>query len=82
MAEGMFWGEGLRRQRLGSGVQLCSEVRLSKTEKKVMDLETQPSVTFSPAVLGLVALKYQDLSGRNFSNLAVGEREDVYFFSF
>lgn len=57
MAEGMFLGEGLRRQRLGSGVQLCSEVRLSKTEKQLTDLETQPSVTFSLAVLGVVALK-------------------------
>lgn len=32
------------------GVQLCPEVRWSKTEKELVDLETWPSVTFSPAV--------------------------------
>lgn len=40
MAERMFW-----RERLGCGVQLCSEVRLRRTEKKPVHLETRPQAT-------------------------------------
>lgn len=54
-AGGTFCGKGLRRESLGKGVQLCSEVRLDKTEKRPM--ETRSLATVNPAVLGMVGVE-------------------------
>lgn len=54
---GVFCGKGPRRESLGKGVKLCSEVRLNKTEKRPMDVETRALVTVSPAVLGIVGVE-------------------------
>ena len=47
MTDRMFW-----REDPGHGIQLCSEVRLSKTEKKPVDLETRPQVTCARQMQG------------------------------
>lgn len=50
-------GQRAEEGETGGGVQLCPEVRWSKTEKELVDLETWPSVTFPLAIVGVLVSK-------------------------
>lgn len=84
MAKGRSSGKRQGGQARATG-PLCSEVRLSKNERKPADLEPRPSATFTRAGLGVVGVeigsKAKEVRVVSLQTLTVGEKECRCFFS-